>query len=82
LGTPRKVRSKGFSDDEARAILAAALNYGPGSERPCTAFAKRWVPWLCAFTGARVGELAQLRREDLRREGIIGLFALRQMLGR
>ena len=70
LGTPRKVRSKGFSDGEARAILAAALDYVPrGGERPCTAFAKRWVPWLCAFTGARVGEIAQLRRQDLRREG-------------
>jgi integrase len=70
LGTPRKVRSKGFSDDEARAILAAALNYVPGGgERPCTALAKRWVPWLCAFTGARVGEIAQLRRQDVRREG-------------
>jgi integrase len=70
LGTPRKVRSQGFSDDEARAILAAALSYVPGTgERPYTAFAKRWVPWLCAFTGARVGEIAQLRRQDLRREG-------------
>ena len=69
LGTPRKVRSKGFTDAEARAILAGALNYVPGGERPCTAFAKRWVPWLCAFTGARVGEIAQLRRQDLRREG-------------
>ncbi|MDZ4393118.1 MAG: hypothetical protein U1B82_09125, partial [Cypionkella sp.] len=28
--------------------------------------AKRWVPWLCAFTGARVAEITQLRREDFR----------------
>jgi integrase len=69
LGPPRKFRSKGFSDAEARALLAAALNYVPGGERAHTAFAKRWVPWLCAFTGARVGEIAQLRRQDLRREG-------------
>ena len=27
------------------------------------------MPWLCAYTGARVGELAQLRKEDIRREG-------------
>jgi integrase len=27
------------------------------------------VPWLCAYTGARVGELAQLRKEDIRRDG-------------
>jgi len=27
------------------------------------------VPWLCAYTGARVGELVQLRKEDVRHEG-------------
>ena len=27
------------------------------------------MPWLCAFTGARVGELAQLRKEDVWQEG-------------
>ena len=26
------------------------------------------VPWLAAYTGARVGELAQLRKQDLRKE--------------
>ena len=31
--------------------------------------AKRWVPWLAAYTGARVGELAQLRKQDVSREG-------------
>ena len=30
--------------------------------------AKRWSPVLCAFTGARVTEMAQLRREDVRQE--------------
>jgi integrase len=27
--------------------------------------AKRWVPWLCAYTGGRVGELTQLRVKDI-----------------
>lgn len=27
---------------------------------------KRWVPLLCAFTGARVSEITQLRKEDVR----------------
>lgn len=26
-----------------------------------------WVPWLLAYTGARPGEISQLRREDLRK---------------
>ena len=29
------------------------------------ASARRWVPWLCAYTGARVGEITQLRAEDV-----------------
>ena len=59
LGKPAKLRSKGFTDEEARALLKAASNYVPrgGQERPETTAAKRWVPWLCAFTGARVGEM-------------------------
>ena len=31
----------------------------------------RWVPWLCAFSGARVSEVCQVRAEDvLQLEGI------------
>lgn len=76
LGKARKVRSKGFTDAEARAILTAALSHTGGNERPQTAAAKRWVPWLSAYSGARVGELAQLRKEDLRREGPYWLITI------
>ena len=69
LGKPRKVRSKGFTAAEAHSVLKAALRLRRGQEKPKTFAAKRWVPWLCAYTGARVGELAQLRKEDIRREG-------------
>jgi integrase len=69
LGKPRKLRSKGFTDAEASTVLNAALSLKPGQEQPKTFAAKRWVPWLCAYTGARVGELAQLRKEDIRRDG-------------
>lgn len=31
--------------------------------------AKRWLPWLCAYTGARVGELAQLWGQRVRQDG-------------
>ncbi|MEL7378767.1 MAG: DUF6538 domain-containing protein [Pseudomonadota bacterium] len=41
---------------EARTILSAA--------RKEALPARRWVPWMCAYTGARVGELAQLRQKD------------------
>lgn len=70
LGKKRQTRLKGFTETEAIAILTACLKYSGGDrESPRTSAAKRWVPWLCAFTGARVGEVAQLRAEDVRQEG-------------
>ncbi len=69
VGKSRKLRSKGFYDREASAILKHARNSAAGRAAPKLALAKRWVPWLCAFTGARVGEMLQLRKEDVRREG-------------
>jgi integrase len=69
LGKPAKLRSKGFTESEATAILSAAFRHASSTERPQTVAAKRWGPWLCAYTGARVGEVAQLRKQDVRREG-------------
>lgn len=64
---PTKTRPKGFTDDEAKAILAAALrdpeSFGRRSVENKRAI--RWVPWICAFTGARVTEIAQMRTDDL-----------------
>jgi integrase len=54
---------KAFNDDEIKAILRASAALGNPTE-PRGA-AKRWVPWLCAYTGARVGELSQLRVQDI-----------------
>ena len=66
---PRKLRAKGFSNREAALILGHAKNYTPGGEAAKLAAAKRWVPWVCAFTGARVGEMLQLRKQNVRYEG-------------
>jgi integrase len=71
---PKKIsgREKGFTDDEAIALLRACRGYEPArSKNPKTregselTAAKRWVPWLCAFTGARVAEMIQLRGQDV-----------------
>lgn len=47
---------RGFSDDEAEIILQASLKASDS--------VRRWVPWICAYTGGRVSEICQLRRED------------------
>lgn len=74
---PKKVKSreKGFTTPEALRILKASLNYKPAEtsnpsnrESAHITAAKRWVPLLCAFTGARITELTQLRKQDVREE--------------
>lgn len=61
---PRR-RDKHLLDDEALKILRATLLAQSERLTPQHAFARRWVPWLCAFTGARVNEMTQLRAEDV-----------------
>lgn len=70
--TPKAIRTreKGFTDAEALAILKLSRTYKPGAkEGPTMTAVKQWLPILCAFTGARVAEIAQLRKEDVRQDG-------------
>ena len=64
---PKQQRTRGASltDEEALTILRGTLGPAPPRLTIERAFARRWVPWLCAYTGARVNEMTQLRREDV-----------------
>nr|WP_138918360.1 DUF6538 domain-containing protein [Paracoccus sp. TRP] len=75
---PKRQRSRdpGYSDKEAIAILKASLAYQPTPdpfghirEHETTIAAKRWAPILCAFSGARISEILQLRKADVFQEG-------------
>src|SRR5207302_10507631 len=56
-------RKQSFTNEEAKTILRAALSENDPF--------KRWVPWIGAYTGARLSEICQLRREDvLQTDGI------------
>ena len=70
------LRDRDFTEAEASTILAAALSFQGGRLSPEHAAARRWVPWLCAYSGARVGEITQLRRKDVRHEGGIPVFRI------
>jgi len=48
-----------FSDGEASAILSASRS------EPSALL--RWLPWLLAFTGCRIGEACQAVKEDVKR---------------
>ena len=64
-----------FLPSERRTILNASLRI-TDTGSPYGA-AKRWVPWLSAYTGARPGEMTQLRSSDIiERDGIHALRIL------
>jgi len=71
------VRDNFFSRTEATSLLNAARSYkGTGREYEKTVLAKRWVCWICAYTGARVGEIAQLRKSDIFQDEGIWIFRI------
>lgn len=57
LRTKQADRKRGYTEDEARTVLMAALR-----EKDML---RKWVPVLCAYTGARVSEVCQLRTQDV-----------------
>jgi integrase len=56
--------NKGFTDADAATILRAT--FAPRSKQMSVemAAAHRWVPWICAYSGARVNEITSLRPQD------------------
>jgi len=63
---PRKalLRQRDLTEEEVRAILSGSLKPYP-KLRLESGLARRWIPWICAYTGARVNEISQLRKEDV-----------------
>ena len=68
---------KAFKPEEAQVILRASTAITNAKE----AFprAKRWVMWVCAYSGARSGEIAQLRGIDVVKRG--DFYAMRLRAG-
>ena len=79
LDEPRKVaqRERTFREDEINAILSAASAVQSDDKNPTFAAARRWCPWLAAYSGARIAELTHLERRDIRTEGGVPVMDLR-----
>lgn len=71
-----KLREKDFDKVERKAILSAALIDAPDRMSEHRAFARRWVPWICAYTGARVNEITQLRGVDVQQVDGVWTFRI------
>lgn len=71
-------RERGFNDEEALKVLLAARDYHAPSprEQPRMIAAKRWTPFLAAYSGARIAELTQLRKEDIREQGGVNFIRI------
>jgi integrase len=70
--TPRAPRDKRparlpFNEDEAATILRAA--------REATGW-ERWLPWVLALTGARLGEVCDAAASDVRQVGGVWVLAV------
>jgi integrase len=59
--------TKAFKPEEAQVILRAASAIT--NLRDAFPRAKRWVMWLCAYSGARSGEITQMRGIDVTPRG-------------
>jgi hypothetical protein len=58
---------KSFKPEEAQVILRASTAIA--NLKDAFPRAKRWVMWLCAYSGARSGEISQLRGIDVIQRG-------------
>jgi integrase len=74
---PRRIKQRetdAFMPEEWGTILRAASTI----DAPKTTFqgAQRWVPWLCAYSGARPGEITQLRGMDIQKREHVNVMVL------
>lgn len=77
VAVPKKTTNReneAFTAAETKLILSAASAI-TDTRKPFAA-ACRWVPWICAYTGARSGEITQLRGKDVIEEDDIPAIRL------
>ena len=67
-----KSQGRAFEPEEVRLILSESLRPPSRRTTPEFAAALRWVPWLCAYSGARLNEMTQLRGVDVSKRDVEG----------
>jgi integrase len=77
VAEPKRVKHRetdAFMPEEWTTILRAASAIDTSK----TTFqgAQRWMPWLCAYSGARPGEITQLRGKDIEIRGQVYVMKL------
>ncbi|VVB42553.1 hypothetical protein RHAL1_00248 [Beijerinckiaceae bacterium RH AL1] len=67
----RQAREKAFRATEVSAILTLARGVVPDPRYPRASASRRFGPFICAYSGARIQEVCWLRKEDIALEGDI-----------
>jgi integrase len=62
-----KLREREFTMEEVKLILRATKATPSQLMSKENAAARRWIPWILAYTGARLNEITQARQSDLER---------------
>lgn len=73
---PPPAGSKGYSDEQAKTILAATFKGSTKAHSIPHQRALFWVPWICAYTGLRVSEVTQFQGRNLREDGGIPVMMI------
>ena len=71
-------REKAFRIDEIRSILLTTRAVTADRLYPRASASRRWCPWICAYTGARIQEPLWLEKQNIRREGDIWVIDFHQ----
>ncbi len=69
------LRERTFRHEEIRTILLSARAVTPDLRFPRASASRRWAPWLCAYSGARIQEVCWLSKRDVWSEG--GIWVMR-----
>jgi len=64
-------REKTFRSAEIAKILSSARAVEITAKAPQTSASRRWCPWICAYSGARIQEVCHLARDNIWCEGEI-----------
>jgi integrase len=68
---------RGFDPEQALTILSATVATPSHLVSAEMKAARRWVPWICAYTGARVNEITSLLPSDIQNIAGYWCFVLR-----
>ena len=71
-------REKAFRESEIKDILRLARSVTTDRRYPRASGSRRWCPWICAYTGARIQEPLWLEKQHVRREGDIWVIDFQQ----